>query len=92
MGKWACPKCGAVYHKHGKGECMNSHGQCEGLICDCEFDTTEGHGESLSDPCENANCYHCGWGGTLPIPKRKPLPWEKKALAAGWTPPVDSGL
>ena len=88
--KWACPKCGAEAQEHGKGgvsKCMSAPLSCEGLLCECEEDTAVGHGNTLADPCRNANCYHCGWGGTFPRAPKKAAPWEKKALAAGWVPP-----
>lgn len=89
--KWECPKCGtgASGGAHGKGECYSSNAPtgCDGLICDCEDDCEESHGLVFADPCRNARCYHCGWGGTLPVKPKGLAPWEKKALAAGWTPP-----
>ena len=90
--KWACPKCGAPAGGHGKGggdRCNESSGrECQGFLCECDCDTDDGHGESHADPCHCASCYHCGWGGTFPPPLKGILPWEKKALAAGWTPPA----
>jgi hypothetical protein len=85
---WACPKCGAKPSEHGKGgetKCRDRY--CEGFICECDGDQADAHGELLSDVCEQANCHHCGWGGKFPRPPRSALPWEKKALAAGWSPP-----
>jgi hypothetical protein len=58
-------------------------------VCECwdERDESDTHGETFADPCTNANCYCCGWRGTVP-PKPKGLQaWERKALDAGWTPP-----
>ncbi len=95
--KFECPKCGAVPHKHGKGgadRCNEgSYSDCEGLICECDSEECprseeEDHGLALSNPCTNANCYHCGWGGTVPLKPKGLLPWEKKALEAGWTMPA----
>lgn len=92
--EWACPKCGAKAHEHGRGEYETCDGEgrtCEGFICECAdegFD--EAHGTTLASPCTEASCYHCGWGGTYPVRKGVPKglqAWEKKALAAGWTPP-----
>ena len=84
--KFECPKCGATPNEHGKGDCRNRY--CMGFVCECDGDTAETHGDSYSDPCPNANCDHCGWFGKFPKPPGKILPWEKKALEAGWTPPV----
>ena len=92
---WACPRCGADANKHGKGgeeRCkqaytLRSSGGCEGFLCQCDGDTDEGHGESLSDPCTEAYCYHCEWGGTFPVQPKGLEAWEKKALAAGWFMP-----
>lgn len=87
--KWACPKCGAVANEHGKGECQDEQGHtgCLGFICECEGDQANDHGESFSDPCKYANCYHCGWGGTFPKKPNGLATWEKKALDAGWKMP-----
>jgi len=57
-------------------------------LCDCDDDTSATHGETHADPCPNAHCYHCGWQGKFPRPPRNMKPWEKTALAAGWTPPA----
>lgn len=88
--KWECPKCGAKDNAHGRGEtavCDRS-GTCGGLLCECDIVAPlPMHGEVLDDPCEEANCYHCGWGGRLPALPKKLAPWEKKALEAGWAPP-----
>lgn len=84
-----CPKCGATPQKHGKGKCLAGEGrECDGLICECDpIDNpetdTETHGESFADKCTNANCYHCGWGGTVPAKPKGAQAWEKKALEAG---------
>ena len=90
--KWACPKCGAEPNKHGDGGDTNCKSQnrhsCEGFLCDCDGDTSKEHGETHADPCHTAACYHCGWSGTFPRPLRNMKPWEKTALAAGWTPPA----
>lgn len=86
--KWACPKCGAEANKHGKGgqkKCdYSSDAECNGFLCECADDHAE---HSFANPCENANCYHCGWGGTFPVKPKGLQAWEKKALEAGWTPP-----
>ncbi len=91
-----CPKCGAEPHKHGKGQCINDSRtiDCEGLICDCEDWEDDNpksnhpdHGQTLENPCTGANCYHCGWGGTVPLKPKGLQSWEKKALEAGWTMP-----
>jgi hypothetical protein len=99
MFKFECPKCGAKPHQHGKGgkdKCQyDPYVQtCEGLICDCDMiqcpeSEEPDHGTSLSNPCQEANCYHCGWGGTVPVAPKGLQAWEKKALAAGWQPPSD---
>ena len=98
MSEFKCPECSAPPHKCGKGgasRCLN-RGNCEGLLCECddsddiESDTNaDDHGQSESNPCESANCYHCGWGGRLPPSadtKRWP-PWAKTALKEKWRPP-----
>lgn len=88
-----CLKCGAGPQKHGKGKCLAGEGrECEGLICECEdYDNpltdAEDHGESFENKCASANCYHCGWGGTVPAKPKGAQKWEKQALDAGWTPP-----
>lgn len=88
---WACPKCGAPANNHGKGnrERCRARGlsDCPGFLCECDGDTDDHHGEQYADPCPEAKCHHCGWSGTFPMPPKKAAPWEKKALAAGWTPP-----
>lgn len=88
-----CPKCGAKPQKHGSGACQDNPNDCEGFICECGdyLDNLvavekEDHGETFSNPCHFAHCYHCGWGGTFPKKPKGLLPWEKKALEAGWTP------
>lgn len=90
--EWKCPKCDAPPNKHGKGgreECaVRTSDGCMGFICECEEDTGKEHGTTLSDPCQAANCYHCGWGGTFPVKPKGLQTWEKKALEAGWTPPA----
>ncbi len=89
--KWACPKCGAEANEHGKGgleKCQSNSHSCMGFICECEEETDEAHGTTFDDPCREANCYHCGWGGTFPIKPKGLQAWEKKALDAGWTPPA----
>lgn len=96
---FVCPKCGATPHKHGKGgveKCIDRHAQqaCEGLICECdpqEFSDCENedHGQTFVNMCTQANCYHCGWGGTVPKKPKGLQAWEKKALDAGWSPPAE---
>jgi len=99
MSEFKCPKCGAKPHEHGKGETELCSGRirgelCEGLICECDFfeadtDGKDDHGESESNPCEEANCYHCGWGGRMPpmSDTKDWPPWAKTALKEGWKPP-----
>lgn len=86
---WRCPVCNAPANAHGKmaTAICDRGSSCMGLICECEFDTEKGHGESIDDRCQNAACYHCGWGGTFPPPPIKLKGWEKKAWDAGWRPP-----
>jgi len=98
MAEWKCPECDAPAHKHGRGgktKCVSDDDllNCEGLVCECDVDDDiDGdHGLSQNDPCENAVCYHCGWGGRLPPKPKKMAPWEKKALEAGWKPPAGWG-
>lgn len=62
------------------------------FLCECwdvydDFVDSKEHGHAFADPCTNAVCHHCGWHGTFPTLPKKAAPWEKKALAAGWTPP-----
>lgn len=88
--EWRCPRCGAPAHEHGpnnKRRCLYNPGgtDCEGFLCECEIE--DDHGTSHSDPCREANCYCCGWGGVFPVPPHKLAAWEKKALAEGWEPP-----
>jgi hypothetical protein len=88
--RWACPNCGAGANKHGRGKtdvCDRSL-TCSGLICECDGDVANDHGTTFADPCTEANCYHCGWGGTLPQKPKNVTPWEERALKAGWTPPA----
>lgn len=93
--KWACPKCGAPANKHGKGGYSKCRDQsmdsgCNGFLCECEDDSDyddPDHGTTFSNPCPNANCYHCGFGGVFPKAPAKTPAWAKKALAEGWTPP-----
>lgn len=98
--KWECPQCGAVAGKHGNGgksKCISTTAGCDGLICECDPRdlgndySAKDHGVSHSNPCQNASCYHCGWGGRLPPVPKKMQPWEKKAMDAGWTPPAGWG-
>jgi hypothetical protein len=75
--------------EHGKKAklCDGRH-QCQGLICECWEDDDaigseeENHGVSFENPCKRANCYPCGWGGTLPATPKGLAPFEKKALEA----------
>lgn len=98
---WKCPKCEAPCNGHGKGgqetctdRMSGRNGACMGLICECDGDQCPAslepdHGHVLSNPCEEALCYHCGWGGTYPKAPKGLQAWEKKALAAGWVPPSE---
>lgn len=89
---WKCPKCQAPANKCGRGTCKDAFGQCMGFICDCDIDTAPEHGQVASDPCHEANCYHCDWGGTFPIMSSvtKGWPtWAKQALKEGWAPPLN---
>ena len=95
--KWQCPKCGAEPHKHGRGgqaACLAEASECEGFICECEmtedYSSSElpDHGHVRSNPCENANCFHCGYGGAFPPPPPKSWPkWAQTALKEHWSPP-----
>ncbi len=91
--EWKCPKCGADANEHGRGgseKCQDRHGRgltCAGFICECDGDTEDDHGQTFTDVCSNAVCYHCGWCGDFPVKPKKLQTWEKKALEAGWTPP-----
>lgn len=94
--EWKCPECGAEPNKHGSGgvaKCEDHHSAssgCGGFVCDCdcEYDAEDStHGVTFGDPCENARCFHCRWEGSFPVAPKKVAPWEKRALAAGWTPP-----
>jgi hypothetical protein len=95
--KWECPKCGAEPDKHGRGKCITpGHlhagfgSSCSGFLCECDANDVFGdleHGESLAKPCNEARCHHCGWEGTFPVAPKGMQAWEKKALAAGWSPP-----
>ncbi len=90
--EWRCPRCSAPHDEHGEGECSWRHGEtCGGFLCEC-IDTDDGselpdHGVTFGNPCPTARCYHCGWEGTFPKTPKKLQPWEKRALAEGWTPP-----
>lgn len=90
---WACPKCGAKANEHGKGgfdKCLarvcRAESACQGFLCECDRDTAPEHGQTFTDPCPNATCFHCGFGGTVPQKPKGLQAWEKKALDAGWTP------
>ena len=93
--EFKCPKCDAPPHACGKGgreKCEYGSSPCEGFICECDpFDCPESeqenHGTSLENPCHEANCYHCGWGGKHPKAPKGLQAWEKKALEAGWKMP-----
>lgn len=90
---WNCPKCGVDYDGHKKDDdekCKDKSargGSCQGFLCDCDDEGTEGHGDSYTKPCLNAVCHHCGWSGTFPVVPKGLQAWEKKALEAGWSPP-----
>lgn len=93
--EWNCPKCGAGANEHGAGgrdKCNEGATSCQGFICECDprdnaASEQDDHGTSLTNPCREANCYHCGWGGTFPKNPKGLQTWEKKALDAGWTMP-----
>lgn len=89
--EWKCPKCGAPANGHGRGgrdRCQEGPGnECSGFLCMCTDDTDEHHGETFADPCHEAVCHHCNWGGTFPVKPKGLQAWEKKALDAGWTMP-----
>lgn len=86
--EWKCPKCGARANKHGKGRCEYGDKACVGFLCECSDDGEDKHhGETLQKRCENANYYHCGWGGEFPQAPKSLARWEKKALEAGWKMP-----
>lgn len=96
---WACPKCEAEPEIHGDGgietcQARKPYRECGGFLCECDdLGIDKDHGETFASPCENAVCHHCGWFGQFPVVPRKAQAWEKKALAAGWTPPEGwSGL
>jgi hypothetical protein len=94
---WACPNCGAGANERGRAdarpmngmdrEAREHTGSCDGLLCDCADEGTRGHGESFENPCLEANCYYCGWGGSMPVRPKKLPAWAKKALDAGFNPP-----
>ena len=87
---WSCPRCGAKANKCGKGgreACKyleGVEGDCNGFLCECDVDG-ELHGMTLLDQCQEANCYHCGWGGQFPL-SNELKGWQKKAWDAGWRP------
>lgn len=97
--KWACPRCGADANEHGKGgeeRCKQDArlrnagaSPCEGFLCLCDGDEAgaSDHGENYANPCTEAHCYHCEWGGTFPAQPKGLEAWEKKALEAGWSMP-----
>jgi hypothetical protein len=95
-----CPNCGARPNRHGEGgsdACEEEPGckRCSGFICECDGTrdprvNKKDHGESEDNPCEQATCYHCGWGGTFPVPTFDPgklRGWAKTAWSEGWRPP-----
>lgn len=91
---YACLRCKSKPNKHGtvpryaKTEHGNRKDYCEGVLCQCPGDDVlETHGETFENPCLEAHCGCCGWGGRLPPLPKKMLPWERKALDAGWAPP-----
>lgn len=90
---WKCPKCGVTETgcegKDIKKRCMNnSVANCMGFICECDWDGDDDEHGTHKDPCPEANCYHCGWGGKFPIGPAGIMDWEQKALDAGWKPPA----
>lgn len=90
--EWKCPKCGAIPNEHGKGgsaKCQSPHQACcEGFLCDCgEPGDDPEHGDTLANPCPEAYCHHCGWGGSFPVKPKGLLAWEKNAIEAGWAMP-----
>lgn len=94
--KWACPRCGALPDKHGKGgatKCRNQNtfdDGCQGFLCDCEDEAAD-HGDTYETCCHAATCHHCDWVGVFPPPPldlKKLPPWAKTAWEAGWRPPV----
>jgi hypothetical protein len=92
-----CPNCAATPNQHGNGgssaHCEYTHwrdGACPGFLCECDDSVDTGldtHGETFSNPCLEARCFHCGWGGRIPETPKKMPAWTKAALKAGWTPP-----
>lgn len=84
MTKWECPECGATPDEHGEGQCMGGYNiPCGGFICECENEENyedETHGFSQENPCLNAICYHCGWGGRFP-PKDTRSKMKKKVIS-----------
>jgi hypothetical protein len=91
--EWKCPKCGAEANECSKkgGE---KHQHCSGFICECDprdvpESESKDHGLAFSNPCTQANCYCCGWGGTVPKKPNGLQAWEKKALEAGWKMPAN---
>ena len=92
--KWACPECGAEPHSHGKGgaeECQERNSpECQGFLCECsDPGDSATHGEIGTDPCPEAHCYHCNWGGIFPpiAASQTGWPtWAKTEFKAGWVP------
>jgi len=62
---WKCPVCEAG--RHGIHKVLSPGCGCPGLTCWCRRGQKEhrDHGGE-ADPCDNAECGHCGWRGTLP--------------------------
>lgn len=90
--KFQCPKCTARPNEHGVGACAERGkflGRCPGFICECDSPTSDepDHGQSFTNLCSEAVCFHCGWSGTFPVKPKSLLAWEKKALDAGWKMP-----
>lgn len=97
--RWACPKCDSAPGQHGTGgkeRCQydtSSKSSCYGFVCECDSEDNpaseaDDHGLSFANPCDQANCYHCGWGGKMPVRPKGLQAWERKALEAGWTMPA----
>ena len=66
---WKCPECEAPAADHGLGDCASAESPetgCAGLQCECPHeDKTSVHG-TVSNPCLDAKCEHCGWSGPFP--------------------------
>jgi hypothetical protein len=99
VSKWKCPKCGAPANGHGEGECGSPNAgaiTCSGLLCECDQDAQSSrrdHGETTSNPCPNANCYHCGFSGTVPQEKMEdPIVLLKEVLKCDFRDGLDTKL